>query len=190
MSRRLPLLALACSLAFASPAFAQDPRPADAPIQARDESVPAVQKKPAVQEADSAAAPASQDGEARPSGPAVAVPNPDSAPTYDDSAERAQEAQTASQEKFWRDRFRDARQRVERLEKALESDKKALADPAHSGIPQMPLNSAGYRPPNPEMDEIKKRIPDEEKELAQAREDLADLDRQASRQAVPQYWRR
>ena len=43
--------------------------------------------------------------------------------------------------------------------------------------------------PSPEYDIMKRRLPGEERDLARAREDLAELERDAARKAVPLDWR-
>ncbi len=107
-----------------------------------------------------------------------------------DARERAAEEEEARREKEWRARFRELHQRIDRLERMLAADKKALADPASSGIPMLPPNADGVILPNPEFDAIRRRIPETEAQLRQAKEDLADLEREASRSSVPQRWRR
>lgn len=109
---------------------------------------------------------------------------------YEDSRERAALEAEALRERDWRGRFREAHARIERLEKLVAADQRALEDPINSGIPMLPPNHDGVILPNPEFEAIKQRLPEERQQLAQAREELADLEREASRDSVPQTWRR
>ncbi|MGC4123058.1 MAG: DUF4124 domain-containing protein [Myxococcales bacterium] len=132
-----------------------------------------------------AKAPNRADGEA--SNAAAAA---EAAREAEDAKERAAEEEEARREKEWRGRFREIHQRIDRLQRMIDADKKALADPTNSGIPMMSPNANGVILPNPEFEAIRRRIPEEEAQLRDAKEDLADLEREASRNSVPQNWRK
>lgn len=96
-------------------------------------------------------------------------------------------------EQQWRTAFRDAYARIVALESAIEGDRRILD--RHGG--ELPLRffsspiygGFGMAWPEPFYDEIKQRIGRNEAELRWAREALNDLERYASRQAVPREWR-
>lgn len=54
---------------------------------------------------------------------------------------------------------------------------------------QLPMTSCAWLP-NPEVDRVRERLEKNRRELPRAREDLADLERRASFEAVPLHWRR
>jgi hypothetical protein len=65
----------------------------------------------------------------------------------------------------------------------------------HFGGPQVATQTPMYSAPcgfstNPEFDRIRDRLERNRREVVRAREELADLDRRASYEAVPQQWRR
>lgn len=65
----------------------------------------------------------------------------------------------------------------------------------HFGSPQVGYQTPMYYAPcgfntNPEFDRIRERLERNRREVVRAREELADLDRRASFEAVPQEWRR
>ena len=111
------------------------------------------------------------------------------APSGDDAERQRLEAEEQA-EKEWRGRFRAAHQRVEQLEKLVEADKRAVEDPNAAGVPVARPDYRGVVLPSPELEIIKRRLGGEQKELARAREDLADLERDAARKAIPLEWRR
>ncbi|MBI5548510.1 MAG: DUF4124 domain-containing protein [Deltaproteobacteria bacterium] len=104
--------------------------------------------------------------------------------------EQAEEEAEVQAEKEWRQRFRDVHGQIERLERQVEADRKAVEDPNAAGIPLGRLDAHGAFISNPHLEEIKRRLADSEQELAKAREDLADLEREAARKAIPLHWRR
>ncbi|MFN7130992.1 MAG: hypothetical protein ACK4N5_02845, partial [Myxococcales bacterium] len=74
------------------------------------------------------------------------------------------------------------------LEQALERDRQ-LIDPASGGL-GVKVDGAGIVKPNPEYAKAQARISRNEAELKRAQEQLAELERRASRAAVPLEWRR
>jgi hypothetical protein len=96
-------------------------------------------------------------------------------------------------EQQWRTAFRDAYSRIVALESTIEGDRRILD--RHGGELPLRFFSApiyggfGMGWPEPWYDEIKQRIGQNEAELRRAREALSDLERYASRQAVPREWR-
>jgi hypothetical protein len=104
----------------------------------------------------------------------------------DDAAEKAK----VQEEQDWRARFKEKRDRVERLERVVKADRKILEDPNSAGLPVGRIDRHGVVQPSPELQAVKKRVEAEEKQLAEAREALNDLDREAAGKAVPLEWRR
>ncbi|HEY3450111.1 MAG TPA: DUF4124 domain-containing protein [Myxococcales bacterium] len=199
---RLLVALFALSLIFSASAQAQVYRWVDdqGEVHYTDnpEDIPASKKKTAVKTEGGSLGYVTTGKAAAPKDPPKAPNKADGAQgsTYessradDDAKERAAEEEEARREKEWRGRFRDMRARIDRLQRMIDADKKALADPANSGIPMMPPNANGVILPNPEFDAIRRRIPEQEAQLREAKEDLADLEREASRNSVPQNWRR
>lgn len=99
------------------------------------------------------------------------------------------EQSRARDEAQWRARFRSARERIAQLEQSRGALQKRVNDPAGSGVPVF-IDANGITRPSPELERTRARLAEVEAELAQAREDLADLERQAARSAVPLEWRR
>lgn len=120
------------------------------------------------------------------SGAPASGPSAPRSPSGDEAQRRDQEA---AREKRWREAFRAARERVETLESTLAADRAAVADPNAAGMPVRRLID-GTVLPSFEYEAAKQRVARNEAELAKAREALEDLDRSASREAVPQEWRR
>jgi hypothetical protein len=87
-------------------------------------------------------------------------------------------------EQYWRSAFADLRQRIADLEKSLRADRKTLAD-----TPSM-LWRNRVPEPNPEYEQLKQRVQDEEDALKQSKAQIDDLDHQASKQGVPREWRK
>ncbi len=87
--------------------------------------------------------------------------------------QKAEEAVEAS----WRDAFRQAHERIERLEAMLaalkEKERRAWA------------NGEWF-----ELGSVQQQIPAAERDVEKAKEELDELDRQASRNAIPREWRR
>jgi serine protease Do len=79
----------------------------------------------------------------------------------------------AEAEAAWRAAFREARERLDRLE-----ERRRVLKRAQEAQDDVPL-----------MEEARRSLPTVERDLARAREAFDDLDRQASRQAVPREWR-
>lgn len=55
--------------------------------------------------------------------------------------------------------------------------------------PQLPMTSCMWLP-NPEVERVRERLERNRRELVRAKEELADLERRASFEAVPLHWRR
>ena len=102
-------------------------------------------------------------------------------------ARQQRKAAEAAREASWRQRFRAARERIASLEQAIAADRALVADPK-----ALPVNRQvhGGVLPSAEYEAAVERLKRAERDLAQAREDLADLERQAAREAVPFEWRR
>ena len=79
---------------------------------------------------------------------------------------------------------------MEQLQKLVDGDKKALADPNGAGMEIDHRDGSGVYFPSPQLEIIKKRLASEERDLAKAKEALTDLEREAARKAVPLEWRR
>jgi hypothetical protein len=99
------------------------------------------------------------------------------------------ESDTGAGETQWRARFRKVRERIARLEAAIQTDRATLADPSGHGV-NLTFNASGGVVPSAELERVKEHLARSEQELAQARQALDDLDRQASRESVPREWRR
>jgi len=102
--------------------------------------------------------------------------------------------QDDSVEQQWRGAFRDAYARIAALEMVIENDRRILY--RHGGELPLRFFSApiyggvrGAWLPDPWYDELNQRIRQNEAELKRAREDLNELERYASRHAVPREWR-
>jgi hypothetical protein len=113
---------------------------------------------------------------------------PEEAVAAEDTGD-ADERARLQQEQEWQGRFKEKRDRIDRLEKLVAADKKAVEDPNAAGLPVRRVNGRGEILPSPELDAIKKRLPGEEQDLAKAREALADLEREAASKAIPLEWR-
>lgn len=120
-------------------------------------------------------------------GPSAApAMTPDPSAAAEEAQRREQEV---AREKRWREAFRAAREKVATLERALAADRAKVADPAAAGMPLRRL-ADGTILPSFEYEAAQQRVARNEAELARAQEALEDLDRSASREAVPQEWRR
>ena len=113
----------------------------------------------------------------KPSGPEAPPPSP------------GVPAPEASDEALWRDRFRKGREEISWLEAQAQADRAALANPEAHGI-GLAFKPGGGVVPNPELDRVKARLARTEQSLEDARRKLEELDRAASREAVPREWRR
>ena len=120
--------------------------------------------------------------------PAASADRPGAAPPAEHAAGE-QPPKEKAREKVWREAFRLARARVDGLEQSLVTDRAAVADPNAAGM-SVRRQISGAVLPSPEYEALKERVVRHEAELAKARESLDDLDRRASREAVPQEWRR
>lgn len=105
----------------------------------------------------------------------------------DQAAKAAAEAQV---EQAWRARFREAHDRIADLERTLAKDRKTLENPGSAGLPLSKPDMYGRILPSAEFEQVRERVASGERRLAQAREALADLEREAAREAVPLEWRR
>jgi serine protease Do len=86
---------------------------------------------------------------------------------------RQDEAERRATEESWRRAFKAARDKVAELERRCQGYRRDIERPRS-------LESLG---------EANQRLPAEERKLAAAREELDDLDRQASQRGVPREWR-
>lgn len=120
-------------------------------------------------------------------------------------------------ERYWRGEFRAAREKISGLEDAIAADKHRVDDvgglpvqyachpgylgyPAYGSVPGYGANfNAGYAnyygggcytTVNPEWERSKERLEKNRKALERAKEELHDLERRASFEAVPNEWRR
>ncbi|MHB8877185.1 MAG: DUF4124 domain-containing protein [Myxococcaceae bacterium] len=116
-----------------------------------------------------------------------AVPATAPAPTPSYSEQR--EAEQLALERHWRGAFRAAYQKIEQLESSIKAGQKRLDDPAASGL--MTFNAyTGQQVQSPELELLRERVRRSEVDLKHAREDLENLDRDASRHSIPREWRR
>jgi hypothetical protein len=90
-------------------------------------------------------------------------------------------------ERQWRSAFKVVNRKVEELESSLAAEKKRL---------ETSMNQTVYNPltglyvPTNEAELIQERIRKAELELKQTRDELDDLERDASRHSIPREWRR
>ena len=125
----------------------------------------------------------------------------------------------SAREDLWRKRFRDARRRIEDLQADIESDRSKVEEvdglpvsanlycggafagsgvlvtgfTVNNGVRQW--NGVSFGSPcvfaaNPEIQRLRERLAANRRELVRAQEDLQDLERRASFEAVPLHWRR
>ncbi len=116
-----------------------------------------------------------------------------SEPSRGTMAEQNAQPQNVGDEQQWRRAFRDAYARIAELQSAIESDR--TLERYGRGVPWRFPSSPIYGHGrlgwfDPWYDEVEQRIRQNEAELRQAREALDDLERYASREAVPREWRR
>jgi hypothetical protein len=99
--------------------------------------------------------------------------------------ERAVEAQ-------WRTAFRDAYARIGQLQATIEEDRHTLdvGWPMHCNAAHYLSRRGGWVCLDPWYMETTQRIRNNEAELKRAQEALDDLERYASREAIPREWRR
>ena len=90
-------------------------------------------------------------------------------------------------EAFWRSQFTELRRHIAALKAQLPEDRARLEQ-----TPPVlhPNGNALIRAPNPEYDNLKKQIEDEEESLRLAERDLDELDHQASKRGIPLEWRK
>lgn len=113
-----------------------------------------------------------------------------------------QEQREADEEARWRGLFAAARAKVEAARAELEVARATVEDP--SGLP-ITARFVYFYPPcwtrpggcinpgpvrHPTFEEQKLRLKQAERALADANEELDELDRKASRESVPRHWRR
>ncbi len=116
-----------------------------------------------------------------------------SAPSRGATAEQNAQPQDVGDEQQWRRAFRDAYARIAELQSAIESDRnlERYGRGVPWRFPSSPIYGRGRLGWfDPWYDEVDQRIRQNEAELRQAREALDDLERNASREAVPREWRR
>ncbi len=136
-----------------------------------------------------ASAPA--DKEATPSassGQAPATPHLADKPLDAAVSARAAADREAAAEQAWRQAFRDAKDRIARLDKLIERDKEILEHPDQYGYGFV-LTPWGWAP-NRELERVREKFAEREVELASAKAHLADLEHEASGAAIPREWRR
>ncbi len=123
--------------------------------------------------------------------PAVQADRPETSSPAEGATDAGQTEQRREEarEKVWREAFRLAHERVDGLETSLTTDRAALTDPVAAGLPVHRLPN-GTVVPSPEFEALKERVALHEAELVKARDSLDDLERRASREAVPRKWRR
>lgn len=186
-STRLPLLAAAAALC-ATPALADDIyRWTDSEGQVHytndASTVPANQKVEKTKGAELTVI------QVKGSEPASVSSGGNGSSAEDAKAPAKQGDEPKSDEEIWRERFRKAREEVTKLQREVDADRATLADPAGHGIGVV-YNSAHTVVPNPELDRVREHLAKTERELEQARRKLDDLDREASRHAIPRDWRK
>ena len=117
-----------------------------------------------------------------------------SASSADSSRKRAKPAlqdevsdKDIADESFWRSQFTELRRHIAALKAQLPEDRARL-----ELIPEVlhPQGNAYLRQPNPDYENLKKQIADEEESLRLAERDLDELDHQASKRAIPLEWRK
>lgn len=122
--------------------------------------------------------------------PGSEAPAPAPVPAIDPGQQqRDDELAQLAVECQWRDRFRDARRRIEQIEESIKADKKRLDDPGGNGMMVIDQATGRYLPTS-EYEVVKDRVRRSELELKNAKQDLDDLDREASRHSIPREWRR
>jgi len=89
----------------------------------------------------------------------------------------------------WRGLFRAAHEEIARRAKEAEADRAKLSNPEGGGV-GVSYNARGAAVPNPELDRVREHLARTEQALEDAQRHLDDLERQASREAVPREWRR
>jgi hypothetical protein len=111
----------------------------------------------------------------------------------------------AALEQHWRQQFRDAHAKIEKLSDELERARAKITDP--SGLPisgryftatSCPLkhnhralgSPCQYGVPDESFESAKLRVEQLERQLQKAQEDLQELDRRASFASIPREWRR
>src|SRR5262249_20533691 len=129
----------------------------------------------------------------------ISSPKPERRAAAEPEAALASPADVQLQEELafeqqWRAEFQEVYARIAALEMAIENDKRIL-DRRGGGLPRRFFTApsfGGYGAwwlPDPWYDELNQRIHQNEAELKRARETLNDLERYASRLAVPREWR-
>lgn len=118
-------------------------------------------------------------------------------------------AAPSAAEETWRRLFREAKRRVVELEEEIEADRKSVEEvnglpvtgrfscaPLYGPQPVIVINGVSQLAPscawvtNPEVERVRERLAKNRRELPRAKEELADLERRASFEAVPLHWRR
>ena len=118
-----------------------------------------------------------------PSTPVRQAPEEPNAGARDREAEAAAEVEA---ERRWRSQFGSARRRIADLEQQIQADSEML-----DGGTLAPLhNAAGEMVIHPEATAAMRRLSLNEKALVRARQELEDLERRATWEAVPLEWRR
>jgi Domain of unknown function (DUF4124) len=140
-------------------------------------------------------------------GPTIKPKSPPQAGTKAGDSARGEvrpteEQREADEEVRWRGLFAAARAKVEAARTELELAKAAVEDP--SGLP-ITARFVYFYPPcwarpggclnpgpvrHPTFEEQKLRAKQAQRALAEANEELDELDRKASRESVPRHWRR
>ena len=96
-------------------------------------------------------------------------------------------------ERFWRNQFKQAYERIAMLEHAIEADRALVEDSSGYSKPKGTVSyNRGQRllVLDPEYEATRQRLHRNQKELKRARQALEDLERKASEQLVPREWRR
>jgi hypothetical protein len=91
-------------------------------------------------------------------------------------------------EQAWRDRFRDARSKVGELETLVTQDKARVQQVGDISASVTTAPNGMTRQARP-SDDANQQLKKDQSALKRAQEDLDDLERSASQQAIPRAWR-
>lgn len=118
--------------------------------------------------------------------PAPAAPPP---PPLQEAPSAPPDNEPAQDELAWRTRFRGLLDQITRLEADVRQDQRSLDD-AKSRPPMMQVDRNGRVRDDQSVAYFEARLKQSRQQLAQARNDLDDLEREASRLSIPREWRR
>lgn len=103
--------------------------------------------------------------------------------------QQSKKDEEAAVETTWRSRFKAARARIEKHQKAITDLQDTIDHPADHGVAATAY-VRGVLMPNPELQLVRERLEQEKDALARARSDFDALEKHARQEAVPFEWRR